>query len=56
MVITKCYQALPLEGGRYFCLGVRKHIFVRNAVQSSVAAVGANAQSLHPMESPISIG
>lgn len=56
MVITNCYQPLPLGGNRNFCFGVRKTIFVRTATQTFAEVVGENVPLLQWMEFPKSIG
>lgn len=56
MVITNCYQPLPLGGNRNFCFGVRKTIFVRSVAHTFAEVVGENVPLLQWTEFPKPIG
>ena len=45
MVITTRYRALPMQGGNYFCFGVRKHTTVH--IAAADCAVTGDASG-HP--------
>ncbi len=44
MVITARYRALPMQGGSYFCFGVRKCTVARTAAANCVVMGGASGR------------